>query len=385
MRYFRLSIFAVGCSCFLGTAVAIAGQAGTDYTNLHRQASGLVKAGRFGEALAPALEASELRPSEPATHELLSTIYSGLGDQGKAVTEARRVAQLRPGDELAHYNLALGLQAQHHYSEALAEFQRAVELGDKAPYARIGKAQCLLTLGKTLEAIRELEDLSRRFPQEKAVWLNLAHAYLAYQDTRGAYQAVTTAMTLDPDYVPAIKVKALLEYRGWHFNRAFDWTRRLIQLEPKNPAGYKFAAKIAAHTAWDGLPGAEWLLAQSLNNLPACADVFMSLGTAYRRPAELATDRRKPQSLDRRLHWQRLAIAAFQQAAHDAPNRADTNLSLAQMLIQARRFHEALPYARRALELSKTSAEAQETYRSASRANRDLAGQLRLWLQSLIY
>src|SRR5262249_24424199 len=99
MRYFRLSIFSVGCSCFLSTAIAIAGQTGTDYTNLHDQASRLVKAGSFKEALAPELLAAELRPSEPAAHELLSTIYSGLGDRGKAVAEARWVVQLRPGDE----------------------------------------------------------------------------------------------------------------------------------------------------------------------------------------------------------------------------------------------------------------------------------------------
>src|SRR4029453_8622525 len=191
----RFGLLTVAISLLL-TAVAPPGlteQSSPRYRQLREDAQKLIQAGKLKQALSLDLKAAELKPGEPAVHESLSTVYAQLGNNSKALEEARRVVELRPRGELAHYNLALSLQAMGRRSEALAEYRKAISLKNSGPEAPIGEAQCLIALGRIVEGIRGLESLSKQFPQRKDVWLNLAHAYLSYQDQHGALLAAEAA------------------------------------------------------------------------------------------------------------------------------------------------------------------------------------------------
>ncbi len=101
-------------------------------------------------------------------------------------------------EQIDLYNTAVG----HFNTGDLAEAQTAIELVLKAQpdcgAARAIRASILLLSGKAAEALPELQQLSKNFPKEELVWLNLSQAAFALQDFPLALDASKEAVKLAP-------------------------------------------------------------------------------------------------------------------------------------------------------------------------------------------
>lgn len=96
---------------------------------------------RFLEAITPRWVASDvpLDVDDPEQQPILETAEAGAID--RAASQATRYVQQNPGSASAHYNLAVLLDAQGDYEQAMAMYDRAVRLGGKAFYAE-SRAGC---------------------------------------------------------------------------------------------------------------------------------------------------------------------------------------------------------------------------------------------------
>jgi TolB-like protein/Tfp pilus assembly protein PilF len=104
-----------------------------------------------------------------AVYSELGTVFAGAppGEmRAKVVDAAQKALALDPGQSEAHVLLAQVKQQQWHWSEAKAEYARALELRPNDAAAHVGMANWLLCQGRTTEALqwaergRELDPLA---------------------------------------------------------------------------------------------------------------------------------------------------------------------------------------------------------------------------------
>jgi tetratricopeptide (TPR) repeat protein len=88
-----------------------------------------IKAGRTAEALSGLRRAIDLNPDFPDAHlELGRLIRGSRGDPHDAIAEFRRVLSVDPECAEAHYEIGVTLEQAGRKSEALPEYQIAVEM-----------------------------------------------------------------------------------------------------------------------------------------------------------------------------------------------------------------------------------------------------------------
>ncbi|NWG93431.1 MAG: tetratricopeptide repeat protein [Parvularculaceae bacterium] len=106
------------------------------------------------EALAR-IDASASDP-DALTRRANELFMSGDGDAAAALLQ--RAVALKPGDPTALQNLGYFYRSTGHYRRAIAAYDAAGELND-APIIRVEIANCLINIGRPLDARRELEKL----------------------------------------------------------------------------------------------------------------------------------------------------------------------------------------------------------------------------------
>jgi TolB-like protein/DNA-binding winged helix-turn-helix (wHTH) protein/Flp pilus assembly protein TadD len=118
--------------------------------------------GRREEALAEFARMRELDPAFPMRYEDLSGLHYHLRDYRDLVDVGLKGVALNPGEWSSHYFLGSGYLGLARKSEAISEFQKAVELSqaDSDPVASL--AFTYAVAGRRSDAQRILEDLKRQ-------------------------------------------------------------------------------------------------------------------------------------------------------------------------------------------------------------------------------
>jgi tetratricopeptide (TPR) repeat protein len=191
----------------------------------------LANEGRFGEALASFQRARERDKNDPRTWASIAMCEMALGRDDDAYVTLKEALRLDPSHAGANGRLAcLALDrgevdraevlnevarrrapksAYHHWvharilqkrrrdKEALAAFDRSIELEPKRPGTRVERAFCLAKLGGIDEAAEYLEQAMVDMPEEKYLRLELAR--LLYQHGRWDRAAATCRAVLEDD------------------------------------------------------------------------------------------------------------------------------------------------------------------------------------------
>jgi tetratricopeptide (TPR) repeat protein len=177
---------------------------------------------------APGVRAQSLAPALATRFsEGVEALKSGQLDQAEA---AFRDVLARGGNQaFVHHNLGIVHQQRNRHVEALAEFRAAARLDPAFGPARLLAGSSLLALGRTEEAVAELERAVRLMPGEKAAHLQLADACeragnvlcLARESRVLAGLAPT-----DPEYT----------YRlGRAYLRLSEWSyKRILAIDPRS-------------------------------------------------------------------------------------------------------------------------------------------------------
>jgi hypothetical protein len=143
------------------------------------------------------------------------------------------IARLGPDDAKEVNASGRRLFERSAYDSALDRFARAMRMDPENPEYQNNYAYALLRLGRTDDAIRELEALAARFPKRSLVFWNLAEAYLAKADSTHAIITLHRLMNAEPPEPRRAEAQALLD--------------RLTHVEPVAPEGGE----------WDVVPDRE--------------------------------------------------------------------------------------------------------------------------------
>ena len=223
------------------------------------------------------------------TPEIESQLAAGVealksGDLDQAAKIFSEAAHRGVKHPLVYHNLGVIAQQKGEDQQAVARFREALALQPEYGPSRLLLGISLLALGKNTEYVRELKHAARLMPDQPQAHLQLARAYEASQDWLSAAAQL----------------------------------QRVAELAPREP---EYSYQLAR--AWTKLSGWSYQQIQQVN--PKSARLQQALGQEY--------------AIQEKYD---LALNAYRRAAALDPQLPEIHLAMAMILLELKKFDQAL-------------------------------------------
>lgn len=149
-------------------------------------------------------------PTLDAVREQLVRAYLDKNPE-RARDHAEMLARVRPDDAGVHYALGRTYMKLAMWREAIASFERSLELKPTSTYARNNLGYSALQIGETALALQHLEAILELSPRQPYMLNNLGLAYEKAGRRADAFAAYLRALELSPGYVKAVVNKQRLQ------------------------------------------------------------------------------------------------------------------------------------------------------------------------------
>jgi tetratricopeptide (TPR) repeat protein len=176
-------------------------------SGVHRQTvlSALVElylqAGRPFDAIGPLVVLTEEAPNDLYFYARLAALLDRLGQREEAIRHYQRLLKREPRIAAAHFNLALLYKKEKRYTEALASYDQAIQLG-----------------------ISHVEE----------VYSNIGVLYSEMRKAEKAGEMYERALEVNNGYIPALFNRAALFEEAGERKLALDSYRRILAINPKH-------------------------------------------------------------------------------------------------------------------------------------------------------
>ena len=187
----------------------------------------LAWSGRRGEALAELASMAKLDLAYSTHTAVESGIYYHQRDYKTLVEASRRFVTLNPNDWPGHYFLAVGYDGLGQESDAVSEYQKAVELSRGDTDTTAGLAHAYAAMGRRAEAGKILADLLRQSQRNYVSPYMIATIYAGLGDKDKAFHFLENAYQEKSPDIPYF-LKADLRLDGLRSDSRFqDLVRRV--------------------------------------------------------------------------------------------------------------------------------------------------------------
>src|SRR5271154_3011072 len=148
--------------------------------------------GRRAEALTEIAKINQL-DSGPGAATTESWAYYELRDYPNLIEAGQRALLVDPNDWSQHYHLGIGYEGVGKLQDAIAEYQKSIELSDDDPGAIVSLAHAYLAVGKRAEAEKILRDLERKSKGADVSPYTMATLYAGLGDKDRAFELLDKA------------------------------------------------------------------------------------------------------------------------------------------------------------------------------------------------
>ena len=156
--------------------------------------------GRPAEALASAKKAVSLDPLDISMRQRLADVYFFVGDYQGTVDESRKILEMKPDDSWSYYNIGYGMAMLGRVTEAIAAFQKAVDIDGEDSVLKMGLAWAHAKAGNELEAVSIMIDV----PDTESNVKEKAIVYGVLGDLDTAFELLYKAYEMNPGAVAII-------------------------------------------------------------------------------------------------------------------------------------------------------------------------------------
>ena len=153
---------------------------------------------KYSEALTEAKKAVDVDPKSSSAHFNYALMLQKLGQLGPSALEYMEVIRLSPKDSSPHSNVGLIYYMTERFTAARQHWAAAIDLGTTYTPDRIG---LLIVDGRLNEAQTQLEEYTRKSPDDEDGWLMLGDVYRALGNDSAARVTDARAAQIAPDYV----------------------------------------------------------------------------------------------------------------------------------------------------------------------------------------
>ena len=179
-----------------------------------------------------------------ATNPYVLAVYQwGRGDEETAMATIRELLEAPPADKrqiVAAYTFwGNALRRQGNLPEAIAKFQKAIELDPKHAPAHLSWGAALGTQGKLPEAIAKFQKAIELDPNQPDSYTGWGLAFSSQGKLPEAIAKYQKAIELDPKYTFAYWRWGFVLRKQGKLPEAIDKYRKLIELDPKDARPYR--------------------------------------------------------------------------------------------------------------------------------------------------
>ena len=358
---FLILICLISCSFKTGAAQEISIESGRT----------LLKTGSYKEAITVF---AALLEKDSANREAKEGLIRARIETGDYETAEREAKEFLKTDSNPSLRGALGqiLFETGRYKEAFAEFERASQTAKDAVWlrSRLGQARALLAQGKGDEAHALLVEFIRyyndRGPRSAEELTLIAHAVILLEKYKDANELFIDAREIDPAYLDAYIGQGELMNEKYHYGDAASLFADALKINPNSPASHLGMAESKRLTSnSEPLAAVTQALAVNPNHVGALA---------FRAWLELEADKRdesaktvahalevNPNSVEAIAVRAAIFYLSDRKSELDAevdraiqinPHAGELFETLAHFATINRRYHDAVKFGRRAVELS---------------------------------
>jgi tetratricopeptide (TPR) repeat protein len=142
-------------------------------------------------------------PSNPRAHYDLGVALANCGRTEEAIAEYQKALEISPDHAKAHYSLGLALAARQRFGEAIIHYRQAVAVKPDFADAYYNLGIALAKCGRTEEAIAEYETALEISPDYADAHYNLGLALAGRKRFDEAIVHYRRAVTVKPDFAAA--------------------------------------------------------------------------------------------------------------------------------------------------------------------------------------
>ena len=153
---------------------------------------------RYTDAAIEAKRAVDADPKDFSAHFNYALMLQKLGQLVPSAQEYLEAIKLSDKDSSPHSNVGLIYYMTERFTAARQQWSAAVQLGSTYPPDRIG---LLIIDGKLAEAQTQLEEYTRKTPEDEDGWLMLGDVYRALGNDSAARVTDARAAQIAPEYV----------------------------------------------------------------------------------------------------------------------------------------------------------------------------------------
>jgi predicted O-linked N-acetylglucosamine transferase (SPINDLY family) len=304
---------------------------------LLHEAMQLHQAGRLAQAETLYKRLLEADPDNADALNLLGTVARQQGRPDAAVDLIRRAIGLRRNVADFHFNLAEACRSIGHFPDAVAAYDKSMQLGGPDPEAYHGMGAALAAAGRDAEAVSPLQRAVQMAPGLVPAYADLAAVLLRLGKPAEAEAACRRALAVQPlDAMAHVALGAVLASRGQLEDSAASYARA-TQLRP----GWS-DPHLALASVLDRLGrrrDAESHGRRAVTLAPDSADAHNVLGILLDRQGRLAE-----------------GAESYRAAVRLRPDHAEAHGNLANCLKHQGLHAEAIESQRKAIELAPASA-----------------------------
>jgi len=186
---------------------------------------------KYTEALMAAQQAITFDPNYAEGYAFLAEIYLDMGQVALADAQATRALQLDPNSSEAHRSKAFILVAQDNLDGAIKEAEKAAQLQPTLWLRFDDLATVLRLIGDYSQAIAFYQRAIDLRPKA-ASYTGMALSHIAQSQLPQALTALQSAVTLDPGYAQAQGAVGLVYAEMGQCAQALPYIQKALQLDP---------------------------------------------------------------------------------------------------------------------------------------------------------
>ena len=174
-------------------------------------------------------------PASALLHNQLGAALARAGQHLQALAEFDRALELQPGYAAAQTNRGLLLAQLKRWREAEEAFQAAIRLGAKSPTPHVGLARLFDRLGAMMEAVEELERAAQADPCHVDTLMTLAESYFERYNLRAAHDMARRTLEVEPRNTAALNLIGLLYLVPHEYEEAEAVLLEALTVRPDDP------------------------------------------------------------------------------------------------------------------------------------------------------
>lgn len=198
--------------------------------------------GKALETLQPVLGRVD---QDSAILALAGEAYLQQGEPNKAAEYFSKASKLEPENAAKRTPLALAHMAQGKSESAILELEQ-ISVSDKGITADLALIAAYLQKNQLDKALKAIDGLERKQPNNPATHNLRARALLAKKDVVGARQSYEKALTINPTFFPAVASLATLDLLDKKPDDARKRFEAVISADPKNTQALLSLAELKA-------------------------------------------------------------------------------------------------------------------------------------------